>query len=517
MKNKRNHRGAVKVRRAFSDSRKLKAGSYSRGVTILLVIAFMGVFALIMSSITGYVFQQSRYGRALYGREQALHIAEAGLEYYRWFLAHNPSIMTAGVGVVSPYTYTVTDPEGSTQGSSVVTATANLQCGVPQWIDLTSKGTADANPLFPRTLSARYMRPSVAGYSTVLNANTAFSSTGTSTGPIHGNGGIHMDGYNDSDVTSPLSSWNCTTSYGCNPASTTASGVLGSGAGYALWRWGATVPNISFPNMVPNYGTLKSYAQSNGGIYLPYTLSGNTVGGSDLRGYHLIFQSNGTVNVYRVFTTVAADSKHPDDTSTWVTDNHIIASGGEVFVNNYAIPSGCGLIYSEAKTWIEGTIAGKVTIVAADEVSAPDGGAYAPDIILANNITYTTTDGSVGLTAVAERSVVIPLNSPDVLTIRGIFVAQTGYFGRNRYTNSGDHKVPTSPVDYSSYVTRSTLNRFGTVVSTLRPATKWTSGGSLVSGYNAGGTWYDRVLAFSPPPFTPTVSTDYKFTLWREE
>ena len=117
-------------------------------------------------------------------------------------------------------------------------------------------------------------------------------------------------------------------------------------------------------------------------IYLPYTLSGNTVGGATSAGTISSSNPTGTVNVYRVFTTVAADSKHPDDTSTWVTDNHIIASGGEVFVNNYAIPSGCGLIYSEAKTWIEGTIAGKVTIVAADEVSAPDGGAYAPTLFL---------------------------------------------------------------------------------------------------------------------------------------
>src|SRR3989338_2214199 len=170
MKNKKNHEHTIKHGSALPDSRKLKAESYSRGVTILLVIAFMGVFALIMSSITGYVFQQSRYGR-----EQAIHIAEAGLEYYRWFLAHNPSIMTAGAGLVSPYTYTVEDPEGSTQGSSVVTATANLQCGVPQWIDVSSKWTADANPLFPRTLSARYMRPSVAAYSSIINANVRFS------------------------------------------------------------------------------------------------------------------------------------------------------------------------------------------------------------------------------------------------------------------------------------------------------------------------------------------------------
>jgi hypothetical protein len=476
-----------------------------------MVVAFMGVFGLIVDTITGYVFQQSRYGRALYAREQALHIAEAGLEYYRWFLAHNPSIMTAGAGLVSPYTYDVSDPEGGVLGESVITAEANLQCGVPQWIDLSAEGTANLNPLFARTLSVRYMRPSVAEYSTILNANTAFSATGTSTGPVHGNGGIRMNGYNDSDVTSPLSSWNCTTSYGCNPASTTASGVLGSGAGFALWRWGATVPNVSFANMALNYDTLKDYAEASG-VYLPYTLGGDTVGGSDLSGYHLVFQSNGTVNVYRVTSTVAADSQHSDNLTspaTWIADNHIITpSTGEVFVQNYTIPSDCSLIYSEAKTWIEGTVAGKVTVVAADA------GSFTPDIILSGDITYASATGASGLTAVAERSVLLPLNSPDTMNIRGIFVALTGYFGRNFYTNSGSHKVPTA---YSTYVTQSTLNKFGTIVSTLRPATRWTSGGVFISGYDAGSTSYDRVLAFSPPPFTPTVSTDYQFSLWGEQ
>src|SRR3989344_5827356 len=93
---------------------KLLTTNYSRaqrGVTTMLVIAFMGIFLLIMGTVTSYVFEQAKYGRALYGREQALAIAEAGLEYYRWFLAHNPNNLTNGTGVPGPYTYTVDDPK----------------------------------------------------------------------------------------------------------------------------------------------------------------------------------------------------------------------------------------------------------------------------------------------------------------------------------------------------------------------------------------------------------------------
>jgi hypothetical protein len=74
-----------------------------KGITTLLVIAFMGIFLIIMGSITSFAFEEAKYGRALLGREQALHIAESGIEYYRWFLAHNPGNLTNGSGLGGPY------------------------------------------------------------------------------------------------------------------------------------------------------------------------------------------------------------------------------------------------------------------------------------------------------------------------------------------------------------------------------------------------------------------------------
>src|SRR3990167_8074149 len=109
-----------KKQSAFPDSCNLKAESYSRGVTVMLVLAFMGIFLFLLGTILSYVLTQGKYGRALYAREQAVNVAEAGLEYYRWFLAHNPNIMATGVGLVSPATYVVSDPEGSSTGSASI-------------------------------------------------------------------------------------------------------------------------------------------------------------------------------------------------------------------------------------------------------------------------------------------------------------------------------------------------------------------------------------------------------------
>ncbi|MDO8481940.1 MAG: hypothetical protein Q7S75_02575 [bacterium] len=489
---------------------------YSRGVTILLVIAFMGIFAILVGTITSYVFQQAKYGRALLAREQAVGIAEAGLEYYRWFLAHNPSIMTNGTGLVSPYTYTVNDPEASTIGHSTITATPQLQCGAVQWIDLTSVGTSDFSPGFPRTLQARYMKPSVAEYSYILNSNVWQGSDVI--GPYHSNGGIHMDGASNSNVTSKVSTWTCDSTYGCNP-SQSKPGIWGNGTGSNLWSF--PVSDISFTSMAINFSTLKTYAQTNG-IYLSPTAayvagvqqgsSYSSVGSDDKHGYHIIFRSDGKVDVYRVTNTSGVSSIHIDDQSRWFTDYHTITSQTLLTGSPFTIPSGCSIIYVQAKTWIEGTVKGKITVIVADTT-----GVINPDIILQNNINYAALDGTTGLAAVAQHSVLYPLVVPDQMSVRGIFVAQSGYYGRNLY-----------PCLYTPNDKRTSLTVQGSIVSNQRPATKWgynstglgcSGGGSTSdwSGFNTRTTTYDRLLAFTPPAFTPAASVDYKLLLWREK
>jgi hypothetical protein len=475
-----------------------------RGVTTVMVIAFMGIFLLILSTITSYAFEEAKYGRALYDREQAIASAEAGLEYYRWFLAHNPNNLTNGTGQPGPYPYTVSDPETGQQiGNASLSISGNTSCNVIQSIDITSVGKSNLNPGFPRTLFARYMRPSVAGYSYLLNSNVFAGSDRVITGPYFSNGGIRMDGSNNSDVSSAQSTWNCTASYGCSPASSTASGVLGSGSGSALWRW--PIASVDFAGIAANYANLKTYAKNNGGIYYA-----SSTGAVTSRGYHFLFKSNGTFDVYRVTATTPVPSS--SDGANFATEYNIIAA--QTFLGNYAIPPSCSLIFVEDRAWIEGVVKGKVTIVAA----TPADTSTSPDVIIANNITYATNDGTSGLTAMAEGNVLIPLNSPDTLEIHGIFVAQNGYYGRNFYTNSNVY--PSSDrvgAAWASYVLRTQLTTEGSIVSNGRTGTKWTNGVSVVSGYQNRTDSYDELQATNPPPFTPSASTDYSFVLWREE
>ena len=501
-----------KKQSAFPDSCNLKAESYSRGVTVMLVLVFMGIFIFLLGTILSYVLTQGKYGRALYAREQAVNVAEGGLEYYRWFLAHNPNIMVNGAGLVSPASYAVDDPEVGALGTASVTASLNTSCGVVQSADLASEGTANIDQLYKRTLYARYMRPSVAEYSNIINANVWAGADRNITGAYHSNGGVRMDGTSNSIVSSALSTWSCTSSFGCSPTQTKP-GVFGSGSGAALWQFPSA--SFNFAGISTDFPTLQTYATNDGIKLDPTSVRVNgvqqggtfsSVGGSDQRGFRIVLRSDDTVDIYRVTGTTGVYALRIDNIGTWATDYHIISS--QTYVGRYTIPSDCRVIFAQAKVWLEGVAGSKVTVIAADT------GSFSPDIILSSNITYASGTGSSGLTAVAERSVLIPLNSPDVMTIRGVFVAQNGYVGRNYYQQGGSHGVPSA---YNSYVIQSSLTTFGSVISNNRVGTQWSCGGVMCSGYQSRTDTYDRLLAFDPPPFTPAASPDYKLVLWREQ
>ena len=488
---------------------------HERGITIMLVLAFMGIFTLVLGAITSYSFMQARYGRALFAREQAFQIAEAGLEHFRWYLAHNPGILETGQGMPNPMSYVVEDPEAGRIGEATIMTVFNTSCEVPQYLDVYSEGRADRNPSFVRTLAARYTRQSVAGYSFIVNQNVWAGSDRVITGPFHSNGGVRMDGSNNADVTSSVATWICDATFGCDPTDNATPGVFGSGSGSALWRY--PVPQISFDNIGSDYAMLKGVGYARGMYFSGTTTrsqgssqgaSHASVNATDRRGYHVRFNADGSVSVYRVSNTVGVSGYNANRVPQWGTDYDIIQN--EHHVGTFTPPGDCPVIYMNSKTWIDGTVSGKYALIVADT------GPFAADVILNGNLSYATTDGTSGLTVIAERDIRIPLVSPDQMSIRGIFIAQEGYFGRNYYTTSGSNQVP---AQYDAYVERDSLTTIGTVVSNQRVGTKWLCGtpGTFCSGYETRTDSYDRVLAFSPPPFTPFASEDYEITLWREE
>jgi hypothetical protein len=477
-----------------------------RGYLLILALVFGSVFLTVFGGLSMFVLSENRLQTHIEESSEAFALAEAGLEYYRWFLAHFPTDIQNGTGQPGPYVLTYEDPEAGVAGSATLSIVGNTACNQTTSIDITSVGAPADSPSVTRTLRARYARPSVGTYSYILNDSVWAGSDRVILGPYHSNGGVRMDGTANSPVTSSLSSWNCNSNYGCTPTQATAPGVVGSGPNQNLWDW--PVPQVDFSGISADFGTLKTLAQASGIYYPRYSTTNGQGEPAYWRGYHLIFNANGTVTVRRVSATTQLSVSHVNPSDTLGTDRALISN--EADYETRTIPVTCGLIFVEDNVWVEGTIPQKVTLVAANVVNAN----IAPTAYLVGNIQYGAQDGTDGFTLIAEHNVLIAPNAPTNMTLNGIFIAQGGAFGRNYYKNS-------SGTCHTTYEPRTSLTILGTTVSNRRTGTKWNLSSSCAGGSYAGfGTRvdsYDRRIAFDPPPFTPVVSTDYEFISWREE
>lgn len=477
----------------------------ARGSISLLVIIFGGIFLTIIISLSGYVLAQNRVEDAQRLKTSALSIAEAGLEYYRWHLAHFPNDLQNGTGHAGPYPISIPDPEGGTAGTALLAITANTACGQALSINIAATGTPSENPAVSQTVVARYAQPSVAMYSYIVNDSVWAGADRVINGPYHSNGGIRMDGTANAPVTSSLSSWTCTSSFGCSPNST-KTGVFGAGPNQNLWDF--PTPQVDFAGIATNFSSLKTTAQTSG-LYFPRYSSGNSNSAAYHKGYHLVFNADGTVTSWHV-SSVTHSTVVPINGADSADDYTII--NNESHDRDYTIPAGCPLIFVEDNTWVEGVVPAKVTLVVANVVDS----GVVPDAYLKGNIGYASNDGSDGLTLISNHDILITPDSPQNMSLRGVFVAQGGAFGRNLY-GTFDHSGNLTGCD-SRYEPRTSLTQVGSTISKKRTGTKWMNGcGGADAGYLSRIDSFDRTLANNPPPFTPVVSTDYKFVDWQQK
>jgi hypothetical protein len=461
------------------------------GALLILVLIFGSIFFVILSSFMGFVITQSQVQVKKYNHEQAREIAEAGLNYYKWYLAHNPDDTTNGTGVPGPYIMPYEDPELGAIGEFSLDIASNTFCGDITSIEINSTGHTYAEPSLTREVYGRYARPTVAEYAYIINSNVWAGSDRTIVGPYHSNAVIRMDGANNSTVTSGQEDWVCDGSMSCSPGGngSTVDGVYGDGPDSHLWTFPSTP--INFTGLTVDLATMRDKAENEGGIYIPP---------SGEYGYRIIFNSDNTVSVRTVESTYSYWGYSTKD--SWQQERHVIAADDPY--GTYSIDPQCPLIFVEDKVWLEGDVSTKVTIAAADT----DTPGVDPSIILNDNINYSGT--SPGLLAVAEGDVLVGLMVPNAMNLNGIFVAQNGHFGRNHYYTG-----------YlagwmGSYVKQDSLTINGTIVSNGRVGTKWSSGSTFLSGFNTRYNAYDRDLVENPPPLAPNTSDDFKFVEWRE-
>ena len=451
-------------------------------LTSMLVMIALGAFALVSS--------QSRLAAQQADKQITFEIAEAGVEYYRWHLAHVPDDFISDIGeheyknalgeVIGSYTIDVIPPA---PGSTIVI--------------IQSTGWTTNHPLLKRTISAQLGIPSFATYAVIANDFMRFGAGTEIFGPIHSNDGIRFDGVAHNVVSSAKETFTDPDTHhvedGVYTTESNESTVFLAGKEFP-------VPAADFNGITADLASLKTKANT-GGIYLPSS-------GAD--GYHIVLKTDNTVDITKVTSQATCRYRiwfrwHALSDEMWSIQNEsafTYQSGSSLHVT---IPEN-GIIFAEDDVWVDGQINGsKITIVAAEEPLVSG----SANIIVNKDLLYTSYDGSDVIGLIAQNDFHIGFYSADTFRIDAAIIAQKGRVGRPYYgvVNSSTW----SPAGCNAYVHRDTVTIWGSLATNHRYGFAYTDG----TGYQTRNLNFDSELTFGPPPSFPTTD-QYSILSWEE-
>lgn len=536
------------------------------GFELVMVIVFLSILAIIGMAVLQYLSVEHKRTNVLTRNEQAITIAEAGVTYYRWHLAHYPTDFQDGTNAAGPYIHDYLDADGKTIGKYELTITPPTLGNTITTVR--SVGYLLSDPNQKRTITVRLGIPSLTKFAVVANADMRFG-TGTETfGPVHSNGGIRFDGVAHGLVTSARICYDDPDHSGAQEfAVHTHSGSTDPLPGAAfcasnpppsgivpdrldVFAGGRTFPSatVDFTSITTDLATLKTASQTSSGIYLAPS------GG---RGYHLTLRTDGKVDMRIVNSEVRCQYRNggswydygycSNNFNTTCTQNSTCGSGNTCIQSSHSIGTAAGsqstftyngvsslgvtlpangIIFVSDDLWIDGQVDNaRVTVVAAkDPISTG-----LANIYLADNLRYTNTNGADAIGLIAQQDILASYFSKNTMQIDAALIAQKGrigrpYFGSNftSSTNSSNFRLQPSGSSLPNgggsenscddFRVRSTLTTLGSLATNQRYGFAWVGtdfscggGDSNDSGYCDRNLNFDANLTFGPPPSFPTT------------
>lgn len=458
------------------------------GSILIFTIVIIFIFCLVMLGLLSYATMQIKVTRSAVLKQQAFQLAEAGVNYYEWHLAHFSNDYWDGNASTTPgpyvhnYVDTDTNQIAGQFSLSIIPPTVGSTI-----VTVTSTGIPAGNPKEKRTVTVRYGIASLAKYAFLTNGDAWIGDTESVSGQFFSNGGVRFDGTGNAPIMSAKNTYTCTYTFGCSPDQTKP-GIWGAAPQSTKDFWQFPRPNVDFSGITADLATLKTSAQS-GGIYLAP---------SNKSGYLLVFKSDGTIDFSKV-TSLYGDPPgwgvELDQYGNNVKHNNSIDYNNISFLYNKPIPAN-GVIYIEDQTWVEGVVKGRALVTAA---VLPYNANTALSIHIQKSITYLAKDGTNSLGLIGQKDVLATYLSPTNLEINAAMIAQNGsvqrYYYQGQLLNS--------------------ISIYGSTASNGTWTWSWVNGGgSCVSGYCTTFTAYDSNLLYSPPPSFPLSSSGYQQISW---
>lgn len=481
----------------------MKIKNKKSGYLLIQALVFGSVGVIILGGLISWGASNYRAARQTTAREQAFQIAEAGIEYYRWHLAHAAQDYQDGTGAAGPYVHNYTDKNGTVLGTYTLTITPPIVGSTI--VTVVSEGKVASDASLSRKIEAKFAIPSLAKYAFVANSNMRFGAGTEVFGPIHSNAGIRFDGLVHNIVTSAVASYDDPDHSGAVEfgVHTHVNAPPGSGITdtfRALEAPPSAVPNradifeagrqfpvpaVDFNGFTADLSNIKTQAQT----------SGRYFASSGAQGYQVILKTNDTFDLYRVNTLSSAgsgcsNSQNQTGWGTWSVSTR-------TFLQNYAFPAN-GLIFLEDHVWVEGTINSARLTIASGKF--PENSSTNTNIIVNNDLSYTNYNGTDVLSLIAQNNILVGKNSDNDLELDAALVAKNGFVGRYYYGSSCTNNSRTS------------LRLVGMIATNQRYGFAYTDG----TGYDTRTIIYDANLLYGPPPSFPLTSDQYQTISWRE-
>lgn len=452
-----------------------------KGSAVPAVLIISSSFVIVIYGILILLATQLDFSNRDLASDKSLNVAEAGIEYYKWQLNQDPTNYTDNLGEHVFY-----DAEGNEVGTYRIEVTPPSDSS--SRVTVKSTGWAKNNPGITRTVEAVFGQRPLTAFAFLHNSNIWFGNEIVINGPILTNGGIRMDGTNNSTVQTTVETYTCGVETGCS-SPTQKPGIWGNGGPQELWQF--PVPAVDFDSINVDFAEMKMDAQTTG-LY---------VGPSGKSGYHITFNSDGTFTLKQVVNAQTEKGYSFE----FGCENVLQDIKVEQTVGTYDVSS-APVIFIEDDVWVDGTLNGETTIVAArfpiDTNNA--------DIIIMNNVVYLDNSGNNRLGLVSQKDIVIGEEIPETLEINGGLLAQKGRVIRHHYNYSQCSKGG------GTDSVKDELIISGSIISNLSSYWNFSGGpGVPASGFVKTTISYDPFLEQDPPSYFPNYG-GFQLISWKE-
>lgn len=494
-----------------------KIFNFQAGLSTPFVLIMSTIFLIFGTALISLSIMAHKNAVIKIKKVQALQIAEAGVNYYKWHLAHNfndykdgndwccdndsgKSLLDCG-GVCGQYEHDYKDYDDTVVGKYSLKITPPAIGSTVFKVESTGSVSGGSFAI-EKKISSLVGKRSLAEYSFLTYSSIWIGSSEGTSGPLHSNGGIRFDGTANSEVTSAVETYDCAgVGHNCTG---TKPGIWGAGGPVSFWKF--KVPETDFGLFSVDLSDIHTAAKGSG------SCNGFAADGGicyekipSTAGFLVKFISSGSkVEIYKVNSLKAQVRYMSYETPAGCKQEAEEIQSKTLLspVGGFSMPNN-GLIFLGNDTWVEGTVNGKATLAVANLTGA--GNNFKTRIN--GNIRYVARDGNHNLGIMSQGDIMVPkyASIPTDLIIDATLLSQNGHVYYRNYRSCGTYSIKNS------------IEVYGGIITKLFWTWTWVNAsGITLDGFTNTNTIYNNNLTFAPPPFFPT-SEKIEVLSWKEE